>query len=451
VEKALKHLYTQHKEEYRQEVESQGLKWGEEQRNDPWKGTYPYNRAEYRDACGKYVPEEEAQAGEAHIWVWQEADLAMPATKQSPTTRDPNHPNYRYYRPPHPVTGKPCPHPKSGWKFALVDLERLAQDHRIAWGPDEKKVPRIKRFLHEAETNIAKSVVVDYSDGEKETSALFGRSGVFMAPKPTSFVARFVRQTLRGEGVVLDYFAGSGTTGHAVISLNHEDGSRRTFILVEMAAYFDTVLLPRIKKVTYTPEWKDGKPRRMATAEEAECSPRIVKYLRLESYEDALNNIAFDDASGQQAMYFDDYLLQYMLKWETRKSETLLNVEKLARPFHYKLHIHADGQTREKPVDIPETFNYLLGLHVQTRRVSDDGGRRYLVYCGRIDHRNIVVIWRETEGWQKTDFERNKQFVAEQKLAERADEVFINGDSLIPGARALEPVFKARMFAPVGA
>ncbi len=135
-----------------------------------------------------------------------------------------------------------------------------------------------------------------------------------------------------------------------------------------MADYFDTVLLPRIKKVTFTPEWKDGKPKRMATAEEAERGPRIVKVIRLESYEDSLNNIAFDEAAGQQAMQFDDYLLQYMLKWETRASETLLNVEKLASPFRYKLHIHADGQTSVKPVDIPETFNYLLGLHVQTRR-----------------------------------------------------------------------------------
>lgn len=97
------------------------------------------------------------------------------------------------------------------------------------------------------------------------------------------------------------FFAGSGTTAHAVINLNREDGGRRKFILVEMAHYFDTVLLPRIKKVTFTPEWKDGKPKRAATAEEAERSPRIVKYIRLESYEDALNNIAFDDASEQQA------------------------------------------------------------------------------------------------------------------------------------------------------
>ncbi len=68
-----------------------------------------------------------------------------------------------------------------------------------------------------------------------------------------------------------------------------------------------------------------------------------------------------------------------------------------------------------------------------------------------IDHRNVTVIWRETEGWQKADLERDKKFVAAQKLTEGADEVFVNGDSFIPNARALEPVFKARMFAEVQA
>ncbi len=138
-----------------------------------------------------------------------------------------------------------------------------------------------------------------------------------------------------------------------------------------------------------------------------------------------------------------------MLKWETRGSETLLNVDKLARPFTYRLRIHQDGQTREKVADIPETFNYLLGLHVDTRKVYHDRERRYLVYRGRIDHRSIAVIWRETEGWQKVDLERDRHFVDEQGLTEGMDEVFVNGDSFIPNAKALEPVFKARMFAPV--
>jgi adenine-specific DNA-methyltransferase len=262
---------------------------------------------------------------------------------------------------------------------------------------------------------------------------------------------RPLRVCCRGkEALILDYFAGSGTTGHAVINLNREDDGRRKFILVEMADYFDTVLLPRLKKVTFTPEWKDGKPKRMATTEEAERGPRIMKVIRLESYEDALNNIAFDEASGQAAMQFDDYLLQYMLTWETRHSETLLNVEQLARPFSYQLHIHRDSETRAQAVNLPETFNYLLGLHIQTQRVYDDGGRRYLVYRGVTrEGRKTAVIWRETEGWQQADYERDRQFVAEHNLAEGADEVYVNGDSFIPGARALEALFKARMFAEV--
>ena len=287
--------------------------------------------------------------------------------------------------------------------------------------------------------------------GAAELKALFGEKSFDFA-KARSLVSDCIVASggRLPRSLILDFFAGSGTSGHAVINLNREDGGRRKFILVEMAQYFDTVLLPRIKKVSFSPEWKDGKPKRMATTEEAERSPRIVKVIRLESYEDALNNIAFDDASGQQAMQFEDYLLQYMLQWETRKSETLLNVEKLAKPFSYQLHIHRDGETRAQAVDLPETFACLLGLYVQKRQAFNDNDRRYLVYRGATRAgRKVAVIWRETEGWKERDYKRDKEFVAAQKLTEGMDEVYVNGDSYIPGARALEPLYKERMFAPV--
>ena len=381
----------------------------------------------------------------------------------------------------------PINHPKVGteywppesrvWRFQPSTMQSLISDDDIIWPDDfpdrSLSRPRFKTRFTPAESDTKTIPISTWVDsrtpdvdvgtddrvlpsagmnqaGTKELRDLLG-SQMLEYPKPVSLVRLVALLTTIRKDIVLDFFAGSGTTGHAVINLNREDGGRRKFILVEMADYFDTVLLPRIKKVTYTPEWKDGKPKRMATAEEAERGPRIVKVIRLESYEDSLNNIVFDAAGGQQAMEFEDYLLRYMLKWEARKSETLLDIEKLASPFRYKLHIHAGGQTSVKPVDIPETFAYLLGLHVQTRRAHDDGGRRYLVYRGRIDHRAVAVIWRETEGWGQADYERDRQFVAEHKLAEGADEIFVNGDSFIPGARALEPLFKARMFASVEA
>src|SRR5207302_6873614 len=117
------------------------------------------------------------------------------------------------------------------------------------------------------------------------------RSGVFLSPNHADFVSRFIIQAAKPDSTILDCFGGSGSTAHAVINLNRSDRGRRKFVLVEMADYFDTVLLPRIKKVTFAPEWKDGKPKRLATPEEAERSPRIVKVVRLESYEDALNNL----------------------------------------------------------------------------------------------------------------------------------------------------------------
>ncbi len=349
----------------------------------------------------------------------------------------------------HPVTGKPCPVPPNGFSRTPETLQSMIERGEIIFGPDHSTQPRQKRFLTAESTRQISSVIQNARRGKVDLDAL----GLLNFPYCHSV---YFYEDLIGAAsdslvdVIIDYFAGSGTTGHAVINLNREDGGQRKFILVEMGDYFDTVLLPRIKKITFTPEWKDGKPRCMATPEEARRSPRIVKYMRLESYEDALNNIDFDEDSAQQALQFGDYLLKYMLRWETRRSETLLNVEKLSQPLRYTLHIHADGQTRKQIADIPETFNYLLGLRVETRRVYYDEGRRYLVYRGQIDQRRVTVIWRETEGWQKPDFERDKDFVAEQQLTEGVDEVYVNGDSFIREARALEPVFKRRMFAETG-
>jgi adenine-specific DNA-methyltransferase len=364
------------------------------------------------------------------------------------TWPNPNPPPAEFFKPLiHHVTGKPCPVPNRGWSQSPKKMAELLAKGEIVFGPDETTQPQRKIRL--TKDKVLSSIIRNGSRGKTEIENL----GLdFTYNHPVTLYTTLLDAGLGEEGIVIDFFAGSGTTGHAVINLNREDGGRRKFILVEMAQYFDTVLLPRIKKVTFSPEWKEGKPKRMATAEEAERSPRIVKVIRLESYEDALNNIAFDEPSGQQAMQFEDYLLQYMLQWETRKSETLLNVEKLAKPFSYQLHIHRDGETRAQAVDLPETFAYLLGLYVQKRQAlnANDNDRRYLVYRGATrEGRKVAVIWRETEGWKEKDYKRDKEFVAAQKLTEGMDEVYVNGDSYIPGARALEKLFKERMFAPV--
>jgi len=347
------------------------------------------------------------------------------------------------------------------WRVSHEKFLELDKDKRIWWGTGGSNMPRLKRFLSDVKQGIVPQTLWFYEDvghtqdAKKEllTAVRFERAeDVLNTVKPTALIQRISRLTTTTDTseALLDYFAGSGTTGHAVINLNREDGGRRRFILVEMGDYFDTVLLTRILKVSYTPEWKEGKPKRTATAEEVARSPRLIKVLRLESYEDALNNIAFDDAAGQPALRFDDYLLQYMLRWETRHSETLLNVARLDSPFAYTLRLHRDGVTRTQPVDLPETFAYLLGLTVRTRKPYDDGGRRYLLHRGALrDGRTVAVLWRDTAGWTEADYIRDRDFVAAHGLAEGVDDFFVNGDSFIPGAQALEGVFKARMFAEV--
>jgi adenine-specific DNA-methyltransferase len=262
--------------------------------------------------------------------------------------------------------------------------------------------------------------------------------------KPVALLRRIAELSARSGDTILDSFAGSGTTGHAVINLNREDGGDRKYILVEMGNYFDTVLKPRILKVIYSKDWRDGKPKSRDTG-----TSHMLKYVTLEQYEDTLNNIAFThEKEGTEAMelYGDEYLLRYVLDFETRDSETLLNVEKMSAPFRYKLTLRDGDKTRALPVDLPETFAYLLGMRVKSRKAYHDGERRYLVYRGPTREReDVAVIWRDTEGWSKEDLERDKAFFQEQGMADGAQDVFVNGDSFIPDARPLEAAFKRLM------
>ncbi len=430
IESELRKLYSCHKAEYREEVESRGTEWEGMKSADPWKGLFNYNRAEYRDAAGNVVEEAEAEARGARIWVWRESDSSMPAAKQAESTRDSDHPNWRFYKPLHPITKKPCPHPKSGWKYAYEDdadsperrsFVSLDGDNRIAWGPDEKKVPQLKRFLQEVETNVGKSVFQDYSDGEKQTSAMFGKSGLFLAPKHSDFVSRFIIHAAREDSVILDCFGGSGSTAHAVIKLNRDGQGKHKYVLVEVEQYFDAILKPRVLKAAYSSDWRGGKPISRNGA--SHC----VKILRLESYEDCLNNLNFvedetrDKLMAQNPQLREDYMLRYMLDVETRGSQSLLNIDGFKDPTAYKLKVKKPGSDEYewRNVDLLETFNYLIGLRVEHiaapqvftaefKREPDpdlpEDQNTKLILDGKLKQDPDGPWWfRKVEGWVPTD------------------------------------------------
>ena len=489
VENDLRKLYERHRTDLQEQLEGQGFEWAAEKRNDPWKGLYNYSHAEYRDSEGKIVLETEARTNQAAIWIWRESDASMPATKQAASTRDPDHKNYRFYRPLHPATGRGCPHPKSGWKFAynkdkdspnrrsFVSLDR---DGRIVWGPDETKIPQLKRTLHEVGTNVGKSVFSDYSDGEKQTSAMFGRSGVFLSPKHADFVARFVLHAAKEDSTILDCFGGSGSTAHAVIKLNRIDRGRRKYIVVETADYFDTVLKPRILKAIYSPDWRAGKP--ISRHGISHC----MKVVRLESYEDALNNLETRRTDKQQLLLDapeartadglrEQYILRYMLDVETRGSPSLLNVQAFTDPTAYKLKVKLPGsdESRWVNVDLLETFNWLIGLQVRHiaaprafRAAFERDSEKRLRLKGRLtqesdgpywfrtvtgttpDGRRTLVIWRKLSGEPEQDNLVLDEWFTKQGYSARDSEfdlIYVNGGNNLENLKTPDDLWKVRL------
>jgi adenine-specific DNA-methyltransferase len=452
IQSEIKKLFAQHIATYTEELEAKGREWDEDaKRQDPWRGLYPYSKAEYRDNNGKLVADANAESVKASIWVWSEISAAAPASKQSPTTKDPSHFNYRYYKPPHPVTGKPCSHPRSGWKFpyepdpnntARRSFVELDSDNRIAWGADETKLPRTKGFLHEVETNIGTSVFYEYNDGESELTDLFAESGLFLSPKSSRFVRKFVVQATGKSHWFMDFFAGSGSSGHAVIAQNREDGGKRKQIMVEVGSHFDTLLIPRIKKVIYSSSWRGGKPTVRAG------SSQIFKYCRLESYEDALNNLELKRTDRQSSLLDahdqlrEEYVLSYMLDVESRGSQSLLNVEALRNPDQYKLKIERNGETQLINVDLVETFNWLLGLTV--KYIDMIRGVR-VVEGTNPDGERVLVLWRNLD---ETDNDTLDQWFEKQDYNTRDQEydlIYVNGDNNLENLRRVDQTWKVRL------
>lgn len=335
----------------------------------------------------------------------------------------------------------------------------------------------------------------EYSATEYGTNLLtdtFGYITDFSFPKAPELVIDCLRASdVQRNSLVLDFFAGSGTTGHAVINLNRIDEGKRKFILVEMGNYFDKVLLPRIKKIIFAPEWKKGKPTRMATEQEVERSPGIVKVIRLESYEDTLNNLEIRRTSEQQTLldfaeargedgFKEEYMLRYMLDVETRGSQSLLNVEAFTDPTSYTLKIKRPGsdESREMNIDLLETFNFLIGLtvqHIAAPQVFSAGFERdsenrlqlkdglkqdkagawwFRTVTGAMpDGRTTLVVWRKrpggetVEGIEQDNLVLNEWFRMYGRPSKEGgfDLVYVNGDNNLETLKTQEDIWKVRL------
>lgn len=342
------------------------------------------------------------------------------------------------------------------WVFARSTVEDIA----------DELFPSVSNGVIQILRNKSKGSFKTVWDDKKYYANIYGSkllngiTGVklFDFPKSVYTIADCifaVNEVQKTDAVVLDYFAGSGTTGHAVIHLNRNDGHNRKYILCEMGNYFNIVTLPRVKKVIYSPEWKNGVPQRR----DAGVS-HIMKYMRLESYEDALSNISLDKKEGFSKMFGDQYLINYMLDIEAKGS--LLNLEAFNSPFDYKMKITEKNECRPRKIDAVETFNFLIGLSVSSQSAiayfktcaaaspayegavdlvkDNNGDYAFRQIEGTLpDGRRALVIWRNI----KTDnlaasnaaldayFSRYRINPQDREF----DVIFVNGDSNVENLR----------------
>jgi len=155
---------------------------------------------------------------------------------QADNLRSPNpRPNLQYPLP-HPTTGRPVKMHPNGWVYSLETMDAMIADGRIIFGPDETTSPRMKRFLSEQSDRVPYPTFTQARmPGSKKLDGLLGES-IFDYPKDTAVLARWIGAITRDDpdAAILDFFAGSGSTGHAVMDLNAADGGHRRYILVQL-------------------------------------------------------------------------------------------------------------------------------------------------------------------------------------------------------------------------
>ncbi len=272
---------------------------------------------------------------------------------------------------------------------------------------------------------------------------------IFSYPKSINLVKDALRFWVTNNDYVIDFFSGSGTTGHAVVDLNREDDGNRKYILVEMGEYFDSATKPRIKKIIYSKDWKNGKPL------SRNGISQIFKYIKLEQYEDTLNNLTIkkvQQTTLSDGSFENEYMLNYMMEFETKDSPSLLNIDMFKNPFEYKMKIIEKDEIKNKNIDLVETFNYLLGIDILSNttkrnftfidgKIKEDKQGTFaikeIIGVDREGNKNLI-IWRSISSDLVTDNKFLEEYFRKMRISTldmEYDYIYINGDNTLQNIR----------------
>lgn len=379
-----------------------------------------------------------------------------------------------------PATNKVAPIPDRGWRWnkdTFLKAEADGEEQtlydgsilkgRIWYSSKNTVQPSSINYLKEVESFLFRSIVSLKSDGSI-LLANMGLDELISYPKPLNLATSILYANQLKNDLVLDCFAGSGTTAHGLINLNREYNLSNSYILIEQSDNVHKAIKPRIQKVIYSSDWLNGKP----TNPESGIS-HCLKVVKLESYEDTLNNLELVRKGAQQTLLaeqqastkpedqnaYSDYLMHYMLELESKDS--LLNVKDFLKPFSYQMNITTDsaGAFERKNIDLVETFNYLIGLNVQI--VDYQLERGYVTVEGLLrTGEKTLILWRDCEkiGYKDLDDLLQKRLKVNPKDKEYKL-IYINGDHNIPSpfikidgeekqlkVRSIEQTFLKNMF-----
>lgn len=140
----------------------------------------------------------------------------------------------------HPVTNKPCAMPSGGWRYNDEKLKQMVKDEQIVFGIDETIIPRVKRYLHDYTHQLPKSNL--YFDSQSTTKWLKSIGIPFDFPKAIEFIQHILSFSDDKNALIMDFFAGSGTTAHSVMELNVKDEGNRQYICVQLPENLDEAL-----------------------------------------------------------------------------------------------------------------------------------------------------------------------------------------------------------------
>ena len=317
------------------------------------------------------------------------------------------------------------------FKYSQESMDRMIQEGRLRiickkcgephYKGDWKKCPKCGCTEATPQYKVEATDKIILDTNWLDIAGYSSKTG-FSTENAEALLERALEVCSSTQDIVMDYFGGSGTT----FAVAAKKG--RKYIGIEMGKQFEKYIEPRMRKICFS------------------GISQCFKYMRLEQYEDTLNNLELKQAQ-QSTIDFEEgsafkegYMLGYMLDTETRDS--LLNLKMFENPFAMTLKTTKDNELVSTPVDMVETFNYLIGLNVETEDWYKNDN--ICVVQGRTHRDNLrtLVIWRNCK---EIDNEALNKFFERMDFRTRDSEfdvIYVNGDNTLPNLRRDEDHWK---------